>query len=73
METNEPFASLLNCDVKTVLAGGDRAMLHIVMATHAGMTTTDFEKIVKGWIATARHPKTGRQGRPGPSAGAELQ
>jgi phosphoserine phosphatase len=46
--------------VKTVLAGGDRAMLHIIMATHAGMTTTKFEKVVKDWIATARHPKTGR-------------
>ena len=30
------------------------------MATHAGMTTEEFEKIVKDWIATAKHPKTGR-------------
>ena len=30
------------------------------MATHAGMTTTEIEKIVKEWIATAKHPKTGR-------------
>ena len=29
------------------------------MATHAGMTTDEFEKIVKDWIATAKHPKTG--------------
>ena len=28
------------------------------MATHAGMTTTEFEKIVKDWVATARHPQT---------------
>ncbi len=27
------------------------------MATHAGMTTEEFEKIVKDWIATAKHPK----------------
>src|SRR6185503_2845446 len=26
----------------------------------SGMTTDDFEKIVKEWIASARHPKTGR-------------
>ena len=35
-------------------------MLEIVMATHAGMTTDEFEKIVKDWIATAKHPMTKR-------------
>jgi len=56
----EPFASLLKGDLKEALAGGDRAMLEIVMATHAGMTTEEFEQIVKNWVATARHPKLKR-------------
>jgi hypothetical protein len=56
----EPFASLLKGDVKGALAGGERAMIDIFMATHAGMTTEEFDKIVKDWIATARHPVTGR-------------
>jgi len=56
--TKEPFASLLKGDVKSALAGGEHAILEIVMATHAGMTTEEFETIVKDWIATARHPKT---------------
>ena len=56
----EPFASLLKGDIKTAFAGGDRALLEFMMATHAGMTTAEFEGIVKEWIATARHPKTGR-------------
>jgi hypothetical protein len=56
----EPFASLLKGDVKAALAGGEHAILEIVMATHAGMTTAEFEKIVKDWIATAKHPKTKR-------------
>jgi hypothetical protein len=30
------------------------------MATHAGMTTVEFEQIVKDWIATAKHPKTAK-------------
>jgi phosphoserine phosphatase len=59
-KTKEPFASLLKGDVKGALAGGERAMVEIVMATHAGMTTTEFEQTVKDWIATAKHPKTGR-------------
>ena len=33
---------------------------NVIMATHAGMTTVEFEQIVKDWIATARHPKTGK-------------
>ena len=59
-KTKEPFASLLKGDLKTALAGGDRALLEIVMATHTGMTTVEFEQIVKDWIATAKHPKTGK-------------
>ncbi|GJL71227.1 MAG: haloacid dehalogenase [Nitrosomonas sp.] len=56
----EPFASLLKGDVKTALAGGEHAALEIVMATHAGITTAEFEKIARGWIANARHPTTQR-------------
>jgi hypothetical protein len=56
----EPFASLLKGDLKAALAGGEKAMLEIVMATHAGMTTTEFEQVVKDWLANATHPKTKR-------------
>jgi phosphoserine phosphatase len=56
----EPFASLLKGDVKSALAGGEPAIFQIVKATHAGMTTEEFEKIVKDWIATAKHSKTGK-------------
>jgi len=59
-KTKEPFASLLKGDLKTALAGGDHALLELVMATHTGMTTEEFEKIVKDWIATAKHPQTGK-------------
>jgi hypothetical protein len=59
-QDKEPFASLLKGDVQGALAGGERAMLDIVMATHAGMTTEEFETIVQEWIATATHPVTKR-------------
>ena len=54
---NEPFASLLKGDAKGALAGGEHAILEIVMATHAGMTTEAFEAAVKDWMKTTRHPK----------------
>jgi hypothetical protein len=59
-KNKEPFASLLKGDVKNALAGGEKSMLEIVMSTHAGMTTEEFERIVNDWIATAKHPKTGK-------------
>ena len=59
-KTQEPFASLIKGDVKNALAGGMKSVGEIIMATHAGMTTTEFEQIVKDWLATARHPTTNR-------------
>ncbi len=58
--TQEPFASLLRGNVKSVLAGGERALGQLLMATHAGMTSEEFEKVVRDWITTAKHPKMGR-------------
>jgi phosphoglycolate phosphatase-like HAD superfamily hydrolase len=56
----EPFAALLKGDVKAALAGGEHALAEIVMATHAGLTTEEFEKVVTDWITNAKHPKTGK-------------
>jgi hypothetical protein len=59
-KAKEPFASLLKGDLKTALSGGEPALMKLFAATHAGMTTDEFEKIVKDWIATAKHPTTGK-------------
>jgi phosphoserine phosphatase len=56
----EPFASVLKGDLKSALAGGERALMEMAMATHAGMTTEEFETIVMDWLATAKHPTTKR-------------
>jgi hypothetical protein len=56
----EPFASLLKDNLKGALAGGEKALMEIMAVTHAGMTTEEFEKLVKDWIATAQHPVTKR-------------
>lgn len=56
----EPFASVLKGDRKAALAGGEKALLEMAMATHAGMTTGEFGQIVDEWLATAKHPRTGR-------------
>ena len=60
-KTQQPFKAVLEGDLKTVMAGGEHALLELVMATHAGNTTEEFAQVVKDWIATAKHPKTGRR------------
>ncbi len=46
-------------DMKTILAGGEAALLEIVTATHSGMTVEAFTAEAAAWFATARHPETG--------------
>jgi phosphoglycolate phosphatase-like HAD superfamily hydrolase len=58
--TTEPFASLLKGDLKGALAGGKPALLAIMVTAHSGMTTEEFDKIVKDWVASAKHPVTKR-------------
>jgi len=53
----EPFKSVLAGDMAGIAASGEKGMLEIVAATHAGMTVEDFAKTVEDWIATARHPR----------------
>jgi phosphoglycolate phosphatase-like HAD superfamily hydrolase len=56
-KTKQPFKAILENDMKALTASGEKGLLQLVMATHAGMTTTEFEQTVKDWIATAKHPR----------------
>jgi hypothetical protein len=59
-KTKEPFGALLKGDMKAVMASGEKGLMALVAATHAGLTTDEFSKSVADWIATAKHPTTGR-------------
>jgi phosphoserine phosphatase len=56
----EPFKSILAGDLKGMAASGEKGIVELGMATHAGMTTDTFAKIVTDWFATSKHPKTGK-------------
>ena len=60
-EWNEqpPFNYILTGDMKALIADG-KSMMSLMALSHAGMTTDDFNRIVKEWLHTAKHPKTGR-------------
>lgn len=58
-KTKEPFASILKGDVASALHDKHK-LVELVMTTHAGMSTEEFEQIVTDWLNTARHPVTKR-------------
>jgi len=59
-KTKQPFKAAIDGDMKTLAAAGERGLLELVAASHAGLTTEEFAAVVKDWLATARHPKFNR-------------
>jgi len=59
-KTKPPFSKLLSTPKEENVAVSEQELMEIVMAAHAGITTEEFSKIVSDWIATAKHPKTGK-------------
>ncbi|MEI9935759.1 MAG: HAD family hydrolase [Pseudomonadota bacterium] len=59
-KSTEPFKSVLAGDLKGALAGGEKALLELIIATHADTTTEEFSLTVRRWFSTAKHPKNGR-------------
>ena len=53
----QPFKAVLEDDLKSVFASGERGLLELMTVSHAGMTTDEFEVIVTDWLATAKHPR----------------
>jgi len=53
----DPFKSVLAGDMAGAAAGGEKGLLELVGATHGGMTSDEFDKAVKDWLATSKHPR----------------
>jgi phosphoglycolate phosphatase-like HAD superfamily hydrolase len=56
-KTTQPFQGVLEANVKAIEASGEKGLMELLAATHAGMTTDEFQVIVSKWLAEARHPK----------------
>ncbi|MHC2296651.1 HAD family hydrolase [Rhizobium mongolense] len=53
----QPFKAVLEGDMKTLAASGEKGLVDLIMTTHAGMTSDDFKKVVTDWLSGARDPK----------------
>ncbi|MCU0357443.1 MAG: haloacid dehalogenase-like hydrolase [Cyclobacteriaceae bacterium] len=55
-KNQQPFKAVLENDMGELMKQGEKGLLQIVMTTHAGMTTDEFETVVSDWISIAQHP-----------------
>ena len=53
----EPFKSVINNDKSAIGKFSESDWEVIIAATHAGMSTEDFQKIVKQWLSKAKDPR----------------
>ena len=60
MVKRQPFKAVLEHDYDTLFGLGKQALFELAFATHAGTTDEDFDRVARGWLATAKHPQFGR-------------
>ncbi|WP_425475854.1 HAD family hydrolase [Mesorhizobium yinganensis] len=56
-KTTQPFKAVLEGDMKALAASGEKGLVELIMATHAGMSVDEFQKTVTDWITAARDPR----------------
>ena len=56
-QDQQPFKALLEGDMEALMVEGEAGLIKLVMASHAGMTSDEFEASVRDWLQTARHPR----------------
>lgn len=50
----QPFKAVLERDLNALAASGEKGLVEIIAVTHAGMTTSEFSKVVSDWLGSAR-------------------
>ena len=56
-QTQQPFAAILSGDEAAIAASGMEGFVQVTLATHGEITIDEFDQSVRGWMATARHPR----------------
>lgn len=60
-KTQQPFQAVLESDREALLKAGEKGLLELVMASHAGLTTEEFSQTVQQWLESSRHPRFERK------------
>lgn len=56
-KNQQPFKAVLDNDLESLMALGEKGLAQVIMISHANITTAEFEEIVSDWFKTARHPR----------------
>ncbi len=59
-KNKQPYKAVIENDMEALNKTGEKGLLEIILATHVGMSTDEFESSVKEWIKTAKHPSKGK-------------
>lgn len=59
--TTSPFSFVLENDMEGLASTGMEGIVELVVATHAGTDTEEFQATVVEWLDSARHPVTERR------------
>lgn len=56
----QPYQAVIDGDMQTLMASGMQGIETLVMTTHANSSPEEFQDEVRQWMATAKHPRTGK-------------
>jgi phosphoserine phosphatase len=56
----QPFQAVLEGDMAALAASGEEGVVELVMASHTGMTSEEFDTSVRDFLAAATHPEKKR-------------
>ncbi len=59
-KNNAAFKALLAHDEKALAAMGQKPVLELLAIANSGMTVEAYDRTIRDWLATARHPKFNR-------------
>lgn len=57
LKDKEPYQAIVAGDLKALAAAGEKAVADVLLRSHAGISSDEFEAIVLKWLKTARHPR----------------
>jgi phosphoserine phosphatase len=57
--TTEPFKSAIAGDMPGLMATGKEGVEKVLLVAHANLTSQQFDKSVRDWLAASKHPTTG--------------
>lgn len=56
-KNTQPYKAVLENNMEELATHGEHGLIKLVLATHAGTTSAEFETLVKEWLANAKHPR----------------